>query len=351
MKRLFSIPLLNIFLGTVIIYIITQSKFLTTVFNKLSYLILIFLYATLFVLVFNRPYNKLVKLLSRKSTRAIRFKRTLSLFIIYVVFFIVIILSFIIIVPKLSESISLLYSNIDTYARNISKGIKSSISSSELFSYISKNISLDTLLSQSTSITDFFKSTSSMIRQISALFIGTVLSIYVLIDKGAIKEVALKFIEKIFPSKVGFTKDLLSISQRTFSSYFVGQGIDSLLLGGLCFVSLFVLKFEYPLIISFIVAISSMVPIVGTILGSIPCVLLLMSIDFSHGLWFILIIIILQQIEGNLIYPKVVGAYVKLSGFFTLTGVIVGGTLFGVLGIFISIPIISIFVNIMRDKE
>jgi predicted PurR-regulated permease PerM len=104
----------------------------------------------------------------------------------------------------------------------------------------------------------------------------------------------------------------------------------------------------YALLISTIVGVTALIPILGAFLGAIPGALLLLIDDPINALWFVIMIIILQQIEGNLIYPKVVGNAIGLSGIWVFLAVIVGGSLFGIIGIFVVVPAVAVISAILR---
>jgi predicted PurR-regulated permease PerM len=110
-----------------------------------------------------------------------------------------------------------------------------------------------------------------------------------------------------------------------------------------------IFKFDYALLISVIIGITNIIPVVGPFLGAIPSVFLLLMISPIKALWFLVFLIIIQQIENNFIYPKVVGNKIGLPAIWVLLAIVVGGGLFGVVGILLGVPVCSIIYTLLRE--
>ena len=109
-----------------------------------------------------------------------------------------------------------------------------------------------------------------------------------------------------------------------------------------------IFRFDYPLLISVIIGVTAVIPILGAYIGVIPAVFILLLINPMKALWFIVFIIVLQQFEGNVIYPKVVGGAVGINGLWVLVAIVVGGSLFGVIGMLLGVPAISVLLSVFR---
>ena len=139
------------------------------------------------------------------------------------------------------------------------------------------------------------------------------------------------------------------ISNEAFSNYIGGQFIEAIIIGVLCFIGMLVLKMPYALLISVLVAVTALIPIFGAFIGTIPSAFIILIIDPMKALWFVIFIIVLQQVEGNLIYPKVVGSSLGLPPIWVMLAMIIGGNTFGLIGILLGIPIFSVIYKVFKE--
>jgi predicted PurR-regulated permease PerM len=143
--------------------------------------------------------------------------------------------------------------------------------------------------------------------------------------------------------------EILRLANQVFSRFIVGQTTEALILGTLCFLGMSLFGMHYALLISTIIAVTALIPILGAWIGTIPCAVILMGIDPVQALWFLLFIIILQQIENNFIYPHVVGGAIGLPGVWVLASIIIGGGLFGVWGMLLGTPVAALCYRLTRE--
>lgn len=141
--------------------------------------------------------------------------------------------------------------------------------------------------------------------------------------------------------------NILNMSHNIFGKFMIGKIIDSFIIGLLCFLGTRLLNIPYSLLISVIVGITNIIPFFGPFLGAIPCILILLVIDPIKALWFSIFILILQQIDGNIIGPKILGNSIGISAIFIMFSVIVGGGLFGVLGMILGVPVFVVLYNLI----
>lgn len=142
--------------------------------------------------------------------------------------------------------------------------------------------------------------------------------------------------------------EILNLSDNIFGRFIMGQLTEALILGVLCFIGMTIFGMDYALLISTIIAVTAIVPIIGPIIGTVPCAIILLVIDPMQALWFVIFIIVLQQIEGDLIYPRVVGNAIGLSGMWVLFSLIVGGGLFGIWGMLLGTPIFAVIYHLVE---
>lgn len=139
------------------------------------------------------------------------------------------------------------------------------------------------------------------------------------------------------------------LSNEAFSNFIAGQCIEALILGILCFLGMLIFRFPYAGVVSVLVAITSLIPIFGAWIGGGISALLILTVEPLQALLFIIYILVLQQLEGNLIYPKVVGKKVGLPGLLVLIAVIIGSKVGGILGLLVSVPLSSVIYVIFKE--
>ncbi len=190
----------------------------------------------------------------------------------------------------------------------------------------------------------------TIISAVTNFFIGFVFACYVLLQKEKLGEQSRKLLRAIFPKKqVEYILHVCSLSHRTFSSFITGQCMEAVILGAMFFVAMSILRFPYALLVGVLVAFTALIPIFGAFIGCVVGAFLILMVSPAQALGFIVLFQVLQQIEGNLIYPRVVGNSVGLPAIWVLVAVTVGGNLMGVLGMLIFIPIVSVLYALLRE--
>ena len=165
-------------------------------------------------------------------------------------------------------------------------------------------------------------------------------SIYILFSKEQLKNNLDKLLKAYMRTdKREKLYESLRTANETFSNYFLGQFKEAIILGVLCTVGMLLLRFPYATIIGPVIGLTALIPMVGAYIGAAVGFLLIVIVDPLQAVFFILFIVILQQIEGNLIYPKVVGGSIGLPGIWVFAAVIVGGGLMGIAGVMLGVPI------------
>ncbi len=177
---------------------------------------------------------------------------------------------------------------------------------------------------------------------------GIVVSFYYLACKDKLIYQTKKLAVAVMPEKaLPKAFEIAELSNRMFGRYIYGRIVDSLIIGIICFIGMSILRFDYALLISVLVGITNVIPMFGPFIGAIPSILLLLIVNPLEAVWFTIFIFILQQIDGNLIGPKVVGNSIGISGFWIMASVIIGGGLFGVVGMFIAVPVFAIIYTLV----
>jgi len=198
-----------------------------------------------------------------------------------------------------------------------------------------------------------FGALSGLVGGVVDAFMGLLVSVYILADKANMKKQGSRIISALLPQKAAASLlRVLRLCSKTFSAFFSGQLTEALILGGLCFLGMTLLGFPYAPMIGVIIGVTNLIPIVGPIVGTVPCALLVLLAEGSllRTVAFVAFVIILQQLEGNLIYPRVVGTQVGLPAFWVLFAVVVGGGLFGVLGMIVGIPALAVARRLLQEE-
>lgn len=199
----------------------------------------------------------------------------------------------------------------------------------------------------STSVNFIISAISSVVSFIVAL----IFAIYTLYQKEKLTEQFFKIMYAYIPKKkADYLVKIGKTASETFTNFIGGQLIEAFILGMLCFIGMKILKIPYALTSSVLVGITALIPLIGAFLGTGISAILIVVISPTKAFWFIIYIIVLQQIEGNIIYPKVVGNSVGLPAIWVMFAVIVGGSCFGIIGILLSVPIFSVIYTILRES-
>ncbi len=178
--------------------------------------------------------------------------------------------------------------------------------------------------------------------------IGIIISFYFTFNKDDLLQ-KLRKLSKVCLNKKWYKNlaNVLTMSHNIFGQFLIGKIIDSLIIGVLCFIGTTFLSIPYSLLISFVVGITNVIPFFGPFLGAIPCILILLVINPVKALWFAIFILILQQIDGNIIGPKILGTSIGISAIFIMFSVILGGGLFGVPGMILGVPVFVVLYNLV----
>ena len=269
-----------------------------------------------------------------------------------------------IIIPLLSQSVSTLLNNASSYIARLEEMVYGLVTKFELedsgffemFETWEKVTTdfvgfaqqyLPKMLNYLPNLFDFSKQLTS---GISSAIIGIIVSIYLLYGKerfGAqIKKLGYATLK---PRTMNKLVDVARFSHKTFNNYIVGTLIDSLVVCAVSFVVTSVLKMPFPLLLSVIIGVTNIIPFFGPIAGGIIGGVIVVMVEPSKILWFVIFVVVLQQIEGNIIAPRILGGTTGLPAFWVLFAIIVFGGLFGFVGMFVGVPFFSVVYSLIRE--
>ena len=202
---------------------------------------------------------------------------------------------------------------------------------------------------------DLFNSTVSLATSIFSgvfnLFLGVIFAMYVLMQKETLARQITNVLRAHLPdAKTDRLLEIGRLSNRTFSRFLTGQCLEAVILGLMFFVTMCIFRFPYALMIAVLIAVLALIPIFGAIIGCVVGAFLIFVGDPMQAFWFVVMFLILQQIEGNFIYPKVVGTSVGLPSIWVLAAVTVGGGVMCIFGMLVSVPLSSVLYSLLRDS-
>ncbi len=204
--------------------------------------------------------------------------------------------------------------------------------------------------SASAIISGIFSAIGSVSSGIFNAVVAVVFAIYSLIRKEILARQARRLLYAFLPEK--FCDGTIRIGQLTnkvFSNFISGQCLEACILGGMFAITMTIFRMPYVALISMLIAVTALVPIVGAFVGCFLGAFFIFVTDPMQAVWFVIMLLILQQIDGNLIYPKVMGNSVGLPGMWVLLAVTVGGELMGIAGMLLMIPLVSVLYTILRE--
>lgn len=316
-------------------------------------------FAVAFIL--NRPCNFFARVygdaLPEKAKAA---ARPLAIVTAYLILLAAIAILISLVVPELIGSIQTFAGNLSSYAANLQGLYDWAVETLELEALEHLNLtsalkdSLSRLLSGAlnlltNTVPQLITMTGAILSALVTAVISLVFSIYMLSGGPRLVSQCRRLAVTYLPPRLsGPVLSVTRLTADTFTRYISGQLIEACILGGLCFVGMCLFRFDYAPLISVIIGVSALIPVAGAYIGAIVAALLLVMIDPVQALLFLLFLVILQQLEGNLIYPRVVGASLGLPGIWVLAAVTVGSNLLGFAGLIISVPVTAILYTLLR---
>jgi len=327
---------------------------IVTIFN----VFLPFILGGAIAFILNIPMTKIENFILKrvKNDKLKPLIRIVSIALSLIIFVLIIGSVLFLLIPELVENIESLISNIpvivndvESFVLNLLKdhaGMQEEIK--EMFNNFNTSKILSNLLELV--INGSVSFISSLVSSLVTIFMSIIFSVYMLSQKeyliNGFKKLINAFVSKKRSKKI---LEICTLANRTFSKFISGQCVDAFILGCMMFVVLSIFGFPYALLISVLTAVTALIPIFGALVAMVVGALLIGISSPIDALIFIVIFQIVQQIEGNFIYPRVVGSQVGLSPLWTLLAITVGGNLCGVVGMLIGLPLASICYAIFRS--
>ncbi len=324
---------------------------------KLTSLLLPFLYAFVIAYLLNPILKKtellLSRLLERKKPRQ-KLKRGLAIVITYLLAFFLIYIFILILLPQLVSSLGSLVAAIPDIISGLSGKVDALLARWQLPDWADAS-GLNNLLN---STGDFLTQAYNLLNRMLPLvyswttrfagsvldiIIGIIISVYMLLGK----ETFFAQLKKLLFSLLGSNRAKQVVAfghytNNTFGRFILGKLIDSLIIGVICFFGMWIFRFPYPLLISVIVGVTNIIPYFGPFIGAIPSIVIILFINPLQAFWFTVFILILQQFDGNILGPKILGDSIGLSSFWVVFAILLSGGLFGFVGMVLGVPVFAI---------
>ena len=264
-------------------------------------------------------------------------------------------------IPSLRESIDELIQNIPVYVDEIGRWWADTVHFAAKYNIVLPEYAIDSdlLIEKITTfindegsgiITVTWGAAASILSGLFDVFLAFVFALYLLAKKEVVAAHLKKLIATVLPqTRARRLLSIASLTNQTFTNFVSGQLTEAVIIGVLCFFGMLILRIPYAGAVSAFVAVTALVPIFGAWLGGGFGTFLILLAEPIKAMWFIIYLLILQQVEGNLIYPKVVGKSVGLPGLLVLVAVTIGGGAFGVLGMLFSVPVCAVLYNLYLE--
>lgn len=320
----------------------------------------------LFAYMLNPLLKIFEKLISKKLSPKIfkdnkshsKFNRIIALLMTYLIVALAIFLFILFIVPNLLDSLQVMFNNIPVYINNIYDYLKNilknnpelSLSIEKINMNITEYITNIMVPSADSLMTNIANSVSSFVSGVVNVAIGLIVSIYLLFDKENFIKGAKKTMSIVLPDKMyqSIMKSL-SFTDKIFGGFMTAKIIDSFIIGVITFIIMAIFNIPYALIISIIVGVTNIIPYFGPIIGAAPCALLLLMIDPAKALTFIILVFLIQQFDGNILGPKMIGNKTGLKSFWVLFSILLFGKLFGFFGMIFGVPVFAIIYSMIKN--
>ncbi|MFR6290859.1 MAG: AI-2E family transporter [Peptococcaceae bacterium] len=364
-KKMFRSYLLLITFAVSLVLVITKIDLLVGALGIVLRLLSPFFIGFAIAFVLNIPYEAIRRALGKYEGNRVmkRLRKPLSIVGAYLLSFGIFGGVIAVVIPELAHSINMLIDNSETYQQNFQMAVAwlnqfnlphlQDLDAAGILASVQQELTALTkqvVDALSTVFPQLFRMTTNIVQGVANVGIGLIVSVYLLFSKETMCQQVKRMTYAFLPKR--WADECVEISRlinQCFTNFVSGQLVEACILGTLCFIGMGLFHFEYAFLISLLIGVSAIVPIVGAFIGTVPAVFLLFLVEPMQAVWFIVFIVILQQIEGHLIYPKVVGESVGLPPLWVLMGIVVGGGLGGILGMLLGVPIFTVIYKLLSQ--
>lgn len=357
----------NVFIGVisciVLYWILHETERVKSVYTIIKGVVSPFVLGASFAFILNVPMRGFEGLL--KGVKAVKLRRLIAVILTFVSVLLVLTLVFLLLIPQLISTIQSLIPKLYTFVTNSETFVTDFLEANpQVMEWVVNNTDFESLdwagLAQKaislvgTSVSNIVNRTFAAIGSITGAImdavIAIVFAIYCLFQKETLARQGRKLLYAFLPEKFSDNAiRILRLTNSTFSNFLSGQCIEVCILGCLFAISMAIFGMPYIPLVSVLVAVTAFIPVVGAWVGCVLGAFFILVANPLQAVWFVVMFLVLQQIENNLIYPRVVGTSIGLSGMWVLVAVAVGGELMGVAGMFLMIPVASVIHTLLRE--
>ena len=326
-------------------------------------LIIAYLLNPLMMFVESKLVTPSMKLIFKKKYKEMhKISRGVSIIITWAIVCLMILALLSMVRPEIITSIEMLVGKMPEYASHVILWFENIMEENpQIFEFMENTVSIfaanftdaiNKILGAAPTLDVVFTEISNgvyaVVKSVLNLFVGIIVSVYVLKDKEKFVAQSKKLIYSMLPvKKANGVVSVFRLTHEKFGNFIIGKIFDSIIIGILCFIILSVFDIPYSVLVSVVVGVTNVIPFFGPFIGAIPSALLILCVDPIKCLTFIVIILLLQQFDGNILGPKILGSTTGVSSFWVLTSILVGSSLFGVWGMVCSVPLFAVIYTII----
>ena len=339
---------------------LNNFQIILDIFNSILAVIMPFLLGIMIAFILNVLMIRIEKILFRfiLDKKYTSFKRVISIIVSLLIVIGVIGIIITLIIPELTNAIKVIVKSFPETFEQLQVWINQNGNSFPQLETWINSVDLNSIASELSGLfkiglTGMLGSTVDVISMfftsILNLVVGIVFALYILMSKETLKRQSHKLIDAYIPKRISVKLlEVGTLARTTFSNFVIGQTVEAFILGTLCAVGMAVLNLPYAPMVGSLVGITAFVPIVGAFIGGGIGAFMILTVDPMQALIFIIFLVVLQQLEGDLIYPRVVGSSVGLPSIWVLFAVTVGGGLWGITGMLFSVPVLSVVYALIK---
>ena len=328
-----------------------------------------FIYGMVIAYLMFRPVCFIERQLFRLFKRNEKYRqlcRNLSIFFVFLMTFGILIFIGNVFIPQLVESLTVLTEKIPEYIKQFETFWKNVVQNQKIlhqlksfgFTNISQykvdfweNLNQKTIKFFQFLIPSVISISGSFTGKIVNILMGIIVSIYLLSGKEVFEAQSKKVLYGIFPNKVvNNILQIIALTNETFQNYIGGQITDAVVLGIITFICMLILRLPMAFMISFLVMVCNVIPMIGSILSGIIGIFLILVISPSQAIVFAILILVLQQVDGNILLPKIVGDSTGLSGFWVFLAIFFGGVIGGLPAMVVSVPVMAVVYTLVKEQ-
>jgi predicted PurR-regulated permease PerM len=325
-----------------------------------------FIYGAIIAFILNIPMSGLEKGLFQKRNGkcAGKLKRPVCMLLSILLILLIVSIIVVIVIPQLTSSISEIGKKIPIFMEHMQEKLdyvteNNPFLAEQLGEFKIAEIQWDSVIEKVTNfltngavgmLSSTFTMVGSIISSVVDGIVSFVFALYILAQKEKLQSQAQRILTAYFPGKiVKKVRKVCGLLYENFRNFITGQCLEAVILGTMFVVSMSILRLPYAVVIGILIGMTAIIPIVGAFIGCVVGIFLILIENPVQAVIFLILFFVLQQIEGKLIYPKVVGNFVGLPGIWVLFAVTIGGSLFGILGMFAFVPLVSTGYSLLRD--